>query len=324
MSDVAAAQPKFKDAWSRIQSTMGEKPAPTRTAKKSLDKDDFLKIMITQMKHQDPTKPFEADKMAAEMAQITSVEQMQNINKTLGQMVNKNQPMERLAMTNLIGKSVTIDKNRFPHTKGEETPLSFQLGSNAQKVKIEVVSDQGEVIYEKDLGAREQGLNTIVWDGKGKSTLPANSGVYQLRVTATGENERTIPTSNTFQTKIVGVSFQGQEPVFLVGDSKSQQKIALSNVIQIDDPSVASQAGLKANTPGMQAVSGSSSPSFFGFQKGVGSKPLEAGDLSAQAQAAIEQYVEQSKPAAEKVAPKEAKPEEKGWPNGLEESHGSE
>ena len=56
-----------------LQARYGEKPKEARQVHKQLDKDDFMKIMLTEIKHQDPTKPMDADKMAAQMAQLTSI-----------------------------------------------------------------------------------------------------------------------------------------------------------------------------------------------------------------------------------------------------------
>ena len=61
--------PRFQDVWKDIQQKYGEKPKTPREIKKSLGKDDFFRIMVTQMKNQDPTKPFDAEKMAQEIVQ---------------------------------------------------------------------------------------------------------------------------------------------------------------------------------------------------------------------------------------------------------------
>src|SRR5579885_3431898 len=104
----AATDAKFGDVLGKIQAKYGAKPEKQREIKKTLGKDDFLKIMITQLKNQDPTSPFKAEQMATEMAQFTSVEQLQNVNQNLGKLQNAQLPLERLAMTNMIGKIVTI------------------------------------------------------------------------------------------------------------------------------------------------------------------------------------------------------------------------
>ena len=54
-----------------------------REATKKLGKDEFFKIMVTQMQHQDPLKPYDNEQMAAQMAQFTALEQMVNVNANL-------------------------------------------------------------------------------------------------------------------------------------------------------------------------------------------------------------------------------------------------
>ena len=76
-----------------------------RTYKSELDKDDFLKILLTQLTHQDPTKPMEDKEFIAQMAQFSSLEQMTNMTREFGKMQNiiaANQAV------NLIGKNVQI------------------------------------------------------------------------------------------------------------------------------------------------------------------------------------------------------------------------
>ena len=62
------------------------------------------------------------------------------------------QPLERLAMTNLIGKSVVVDRDRFPHTEGQSEALHFNLPQDAKQVSVAVVDSTGEVLFEQDMG----------------------------------------------------------------------------------------------------------------------------------------------------------------------------
>ncbi len=281
-----------------------EKLEKPREIKKTLGKDDFLKIMITQMKNQDPTNPFKAEQMATEIAQFTSVEQLQNVNQNLLKMANQNKPFEQLAMTQMIGKFVTIDRSRFPHQEGQAESLSFQLSDPAQSVRMSIVNDLGEIIFEKDLGSQNKGTSSFTWDGMKSNTLPAGTSHYTLRVDAKNENGVPLQINPQIRSRIVGISFEGKEPVFLVGDSHHQDRVTLQNIIQVHSL----EEIPKTNESEMKHVI---SPAELNFNRpsGVESSHLSKNNgINLQEQyAQVENNLEGSR--------------QKGFPNGLEVSH---
>ncbi|HBD94197.1 MAG: hypothetical protein A2015_14165 [Spirochaetes bacterium GWF1_31_7] len=73
--------------------------------KQNLDKDDFLKLLITQLQHQDPNNPMEDKEFIAQMAQFSSMEQMLNVNKSLDKLVGK---FDFQSSFDLLGKKVDV------------------------------------------------------------------------------------------------------------------------------------------------------------------------------------------------------------------------
>jgi flagellar basal-body rod modification protein FlgD len=307
----SSTEAKFGEVYKNIQAKYGAKPEKPREVKKTLGKDDFLKIMITQMRNQDPTNPFKAEQMATEMAQFTTVEQMQNMNSNLQKMSTQNQPLERLAMTGLIGKTITVDRDRFPHTEGNNEALSFTLPKNAAEVKIALINQTGETVLEKDLGPMKTGEQTFTWDGKKVNTLPAKAGNYMFRIEAKDERGQIIQTNPMKTARVVGVSFEGQEPVLLVGDNKNQERVLMKSVVRIDGDAPPLTAGMAPRSqfipapPGMGAAPGGSAIAdggpgttgapnapagagkFFTFQKGQGSQNADLSSMDPEAAAAI-------------------------------------
>ncbi len=224
----------MKNAVSQMQAKYGEKPKEARPVKKQLDKDDFMRIMITEMKHQDPTKPMDAEKMATQMAQITSVEQLKNVSNAIEKLSDKNSASDRLAMSAMIGKSVTVDKGRFNHIKGTVAALNFELPEPAQKVKLTVLDERGEEVATRELEPKAAGPNVYNWDGMNESGIQSKSGSYTIRIDAENKAGNKIKIDPISRETIVGVTLEGGETNFLVGDSKNPQKVGFKNVIKIE------------------------------------------------------------------------------------------
>ncbi len=295
--------------WKEIQAKYGEKPKEQRKLHKQLDKDDFLKIMVTQMQHQDPTSPMDADKLAAQIAQMTSVEQLQNVNSALKKMTENNRPLERMNMTNLIGKIATIDENRFVHVQGKVDSIQFKVSEEIAKGKLQIISDKGEIVLEKELGNMKPGVNTINWDGKKSNTTDALNGNYTVRFEA--ENEKGLPVqmSTLARSKIIGVSFEGSEPFFLVGDAKQQKRIGFESILSVEtaDSQPASGGG---STEPMGLIDNNPTKKFFGFEKGKGSTAIGPDNLEPAVANILKSYKQPEAQHAER-------PVTKGFPNGL-------
>jgi flagellar basal-body rod modification protein FlgD len=152
----------------------------------------------------------------------------------MGKMVNANQPLERLAMTGLIGKTITIDRERFVHNENSTSSLSYVLDKPTKQTKLKIISEAGETILEKDLGPQKAGEQTFVWDGGKTNGLATKGGNYIFRIDAEDVSGRTLPMQTKGQAKVVGVAFDGPEGVLLVGNPNSPQKITMRNIIRID------------------------------------------------------------------------------------------
>jgi flagellar hook assembly protein FlgD len=302
---ASSAEPKFSEVWKSIQSQYGSKSEKPREAKKTLGKDDFLKLMIMQMKYQDPSKPFDMEKMGAEMAQLSSMEQLQNLNQTMKQLTTRDQPMERMAMTGMIGKVVSVDRSRFPHNEGESQPLKFSLPVDAAQLSITIMDQTGTAILEQDLGPTKKGENSFNWDGNKANMLPAKAGNYSYLIRGKDVQGREIRVQNSGTSRVVGVSFEGQKPVLLIGDAASPEKVFMENIARIiDDGGLASAAATIPGAKSLQEVSQSAQPNtsqiaaapdsplskFFTFRKGEGAKPIDPTSLSPEDIRAIQGY----------------------------------
>lgn len=236
---------KTNDALKRIQEEYGKKDDKAREPVKKLGKDDFFRIMVTQIKNQDPTKPYDNEQMASQMAQFTSLEQMINVNANLVKLAEAQQPLHHMGAAGLMGKWVTTDMSRVSHTEGKWTSLSFDLPADAANVKVALINEKGETVRELEKKDLKKGVNKIDWDGRRSNNMQAPSGAYTVQVRAENARGQSIPVNTNNRHQVVGVSFEGKETVLLVGDPKSPQKVMLKAISRIEsEPSEEKIAGL--------------------------------------------------------------------------------
>ncbi len=219
----------------KIMNQYGTPEEKQRDAVKKLGKDEFFKIMITQIQHQDPLKPYQNEDMAAQMAQFTSLEQMMNVNSNLEKLTQSQMPLHQLGATNLIGKQVTTDSSRLAHEEGRHSDLKFNLPVDAAKVRVALLNDKGEVVRELEQENLSKGDVSIPWDGKRSNNLPVPSGTYFFRAIAETEQGKNISVSTQSSQVVSGISFDGKELVLLTGDPQSPGKVLLKNVSKIVD-----------------------------------------------------------------------------------------
>ena len=200
-----------------------------------LDKDAFFKLMLTQLKNQDPTNPLKNHEMAAQLAQFSTLEQMNNMNATLTKIEGKNAAPENFQALNLIGKSVAGDSSKVVRTAfDKEHDFNFNLTQDASEAKIKVMNDKGETVREFKLSSLKAGANKIVWNGMNDRGDKQAAGQYQFQIDATGGAGQKLQVKTEFSGIISGLSFSPEGPVLQVGN----QTIKMRDVRQITDASL--------------------------------------------------------------------------------------
>jgi len=219
------ADPNWVDPSKKIRTVGNDK----------LDKDAFFKLMLAQMKNQDPTNPLKSHEMAAQLANFSSLEQMQNVNQTLTEMKAGQKPLEQFQSLNFIGKAVAGDSSRIVRAKGDKShDFLFNLPGAASEVKIHLKNADGEVVKKYDLKNLKEGSNRITWTGEDEKGNKMSEGEYQFMIEATNAQGQKFNVKTDFNGTITGVNYTPEGPVLLVG----KQSVRLRDVKKIMDPSL--------------------------------------------------------------------------------------
>ncbi|MDX2028022.1 MAG: flagellar hook capping FlgD N-terminal domain-containing protein [Alphaproteobacteria bacterium] len=144
----------------------------------------FLKILMTQLKHQDPTNATDTNQFTQELVQFAGVEQQLNTNSNLQTLINMQKTSGGLASTiSYIGKYVEVPtSNALPLQNGKAN-LAYKLPAGVQTVTVNVIDSTGKTVANLT-GSKQTGMNYISWDGKGINGDQLPDGAYRFQLTA--------------------------------------------------------------------------------------------------------------------------------------------
>lgn len=119
----------------------------TREPSPELDKQGFLKILMAQLQNQDPTDPLDSKEMVAQMTQLSSLEQMMNMTKSIEMLVQSQLVSPVIEYSHMIGKTVSYDKvdSETGKTEGIETSKVVAVTQSDGWAILEL--ENGEKIY---------------------------------------------------------------------------------------------------------------------------------------------------------------------------------
>ncbi|AWQ05622.1 flagellar hook capping FlgD N-terminal domain-containing protein [Bordetella bronchiseptica] len=153
--------------------------------------DQFLTLLVTQLRNQDPLNPMENAELTSQLAQISTVEGINNLKNTMlaisGQ-IDVSQSMDAVSM---IGKGVLMPGDKVslgtdpndPAQRGA-TPFGIDLQGDATKVTVKVLDPSGAVVRTMELGDLKTGVHTLQWDGNNDGGQPLADGKYSITVSA--------------------------------------------------------------------------------------------------------------------------------------------
>jgi flagellar basal-body rod modification protein FlgD len=195
-----------------------------------LGKDDFLKLLTAQLAHQDPLNPMDNTAFVAQLAQFSSLEQMQNVNTNLSTSILLSQSVNNSLATTLIGREVQASGNTITQTAGGNSSLGFNLDSDAS-VQINVVDSSGKTVATLKPGDMKAGQETVNWDGKEDDGSTAPSGDYTFNVTAADAKGNPVGAETMITGKVTGVKFENGQTYIMVGS----RQLSMSDITQILD-----------------------------------------------------------------------------------------
>jgi len=185
-------------------------------AKKDLGKDDFLNLLVTQLKHQDPLNPMESQEFSTQLAQFSSLEQLFGMNETLLAIQKSLDASGNENILDYIGKVVKTSDNTVSVTGGIIDSSVYSLNSSAD-VNISVYDALGSEIRSISAGLKESGEHSTGWDGRDNRGNMVGDGVYTIKINAVDQSGAAVKTDVYHTGEVTGVIHQNSIPYLMIG-----------------------------------------------------------------------------------------------------------
>jgi flagellar basal-body rod modification protein FlgD len=143
----------------------------------------FLTMLTAQLKNQDPTAPMDSAQMTSQLAQISTVDGIERLNKTLQGLVSDSQSAQSLQAASLVGHGVLVPGSAMTVADGGGG-FGYELAGPADEVTATIKDANGLVIRTLQLGSAESGIQVVPWDGKSDSGAQVADGKYSVSVAA--------------------------------------------------------------------------------------------------------------------------------------------
>jgi len=192
--------------------TMDQSLNTLESDKTTMGKNDFLLLLVAQLENQDPMNPEDATEFTSQLAQFSSLEQMENANKSLEGLGAMSNEMERMSALGLIGQDVIAQTNQF-HFSGDSVQLGYRLEAPADDVKLYVLNRTGSTVATISAQEKEPGEYFIDWDGLGDTGMPLSPGDYSLAVRAVDDDDNLIQSDSLIKGRVDVVDMSGTTPL---------------------------------------------------------------------------------------------------------------
>jgi flagellar basal-body rod modification protein FlgD len=166
--------------------------------------DQFLTLLTTQLKYQDPLSPMDTTQFTQQLAMFANVEQTSNVNTNMKSLITLTQGNQAAAAVNYIGKSVQVNNPTAALEQGGSIDFTYSLSGQSNATALVVTNSLGRAVYAGP-GDTTAGSHTFTFNGKDSAGNPLPAGNYTLTVSAADSNDKDVPVTVGSMGQVEGV-----------------------------------------------------------------------------------------------------------------------
>ncbi len=211
-------------------------PSPTSDTPQGsskLGKNEFLKLLTTQLSNQDPLDPVDNQAFIAQLATFASVEQQSAMNSTLESLLVAQASSNQTNVAVLVGKDISFNSDKVALPAMGNVDLTGKLSNEVTKLTANIKDDKGNTVRTIVLNEkRPAGDFSLDWDGLNNNGARVTPGTYTVTFTAADVNNKPVAVTTNGRGRATGVSFSEGFPQLIVNGVR----VRLSDVLEVNEP----------------------------------------------------------------------------------------
>jgi len=168
--------------------------AATTTNKTALGKDDFMKLLLVELQHQDPTEPMDSEKILSQTSQLATLESADKTNKTLSDLAASLGNSQQFSTIAAIGKTADLGSNAITYDEGSVSSFEVYFPEKVAAGTLEVLDADGNTVSTLKVEPNPAGVYKFDWAGKLSSGARADSGIYYITASYTNDKGKALTT----------------------------------------------------------------------------------------------------------------------------------
>ena len=205
--------------------TNEEYKKPVVTEDKSiLGKDDFMKLLLVELQHQDPTEPMDSEKILTQTSQLASLESSENTKKALEDLTNTLGATQEFSTISAIGKRADLGSDAIQLDEGSNAEFEIYFPEDVANGVVNITDLDDNTIatlnieMDEDQEFKPAGVYKFEWDGLDNNNNPVESGIYRVNSEYT-DTQTQKQTTRLGAYPIESVRFEEGKTYFKLGSS---------------------------------------------------------------------------------------------------------
>jgi flagellar basal-body rod modification protein FlgD len=199
-----------------------------------LKSDDFMKLFITQLQYQDPTKPMDTEKMLQQTSQMTQLQSSNELKDDLQKLIDRMDSNSQYSSISMIGKMANNGQDKLTISNAansnQDIPFKLYFKDDFNEANVKILDRNGNTIRTIYVKNGQKGVQDFTWDGKDDNGQPVADGEYSIQADYTTTNNKQESTKLGYY-PITSVQFDNGKTLVKMADNY----IPLSSIKEVSE-----------------------------------------------------------------------------------------